>query len=357
MSSNQKNSKKVKIFQKAPVIKDADEPENMEDEPENDDEPAHTTEHKKTGDPKTQGKKRFEGVEKGDAPNNATAYINCSLNVNNAKKCIKRFIETILGLNGFKTMNAQYPYTAIVELFTLHLVRSTAQYNLKNNNRADLYGITLANIQRGVEDSKDFSEYIKSLSAKFDPTGMDYMIGFFDSDKKLREFIEKRAFENRTNYSISNDALNLICYLCNRQMAQLTKTACELSAYARKQSVGIRNYTHACNIHFSGELLALIQQRLSEIENLFTNKKESVNSDEAVKENKEEEDPVEEEEDPVEEDEDQVEEDADEQVEADADEQDDEEEPVEEEEEEAQPKVKSKHTKPQPSKVKKNGNM
>lgn len=339
MSANQKNSKKVKTLQKAPVIKNhTDEPEDVDQELENENvDQEQPVEQKKTGETKSQGKKRFEGVDKGDAPNNATAYINCSLNVNNAKKCIKRFIETILGLEGFKTMNAQYPYTAIVELFTLHLVRSSAQYNRKNNTRADLYGITLETIQKGVEDSKDFSEYIKSLSAKFDPTGMDYMIGFFDSDKKLREFIEKRAFENRTNYSISNDALNLICYLCNHQMAQLTKTACELSAYARKQSVGIRNYTHACNIHFSGELLALVQQRLSEIENLFTNKKESANSDEAVKENKEDDDAIEEEEEPAE-DEEPAEEEEEEQAE------EEEEEPAEDEEEMKPTRVKSKHT-------------
>jgi hypothetical protein len=214
------------------------------------------------------------GVEKGEAPNAGTAYINGTFNVNLARKEVKKYISNTLGLD-LGTINAQYPYTAIAEALALYVVRASGKFNTKSAKKADLYEVTLENMRRAIRESNEFGYDIKSLSDSFNPTAMNYTSTFFDTPKKLREFLEKKAFTNTTNVHINNESLNFICYIMSHTLASLTRTSCYLSQYGKKKNIQIRNFRFACNIHFSGELNELLTQRLSEIEALFDNKKDN----------------------------------------------------------------------------------
>lgn len=229
---------------------------------------------KKSGSASSTGKaKRMAGVEKGEAPNAGTAYINGTFNVNLARKELKKYISNTLGLE-LGTINAQYPYTAIAESLALYVVRASGKFNTKSAKKADLYEVTLENMRRAIRESNEFGADIKSLSESFNPTAMNYTTSFFDTEKVLRTFLETKAFTNTTNVHINSESLNFVCYLLSHTLANLTKTSCYLSQYAKKKNVQIKNFRFACNIHFSGELNELLTQRLSEIEALFANNKE-----------------------------------------------------------------------------------
>ena len=210
--------------------------------------------------------------EKGSAPNAGTAYIDATFNTNYAKIEMKKYIQNILQLK-YGTIRAQYPYVAITELLSLYFIRISAKYNVQNPQSAGLYDITREGIQRAIRECDDFDYYVKGISNDFKNTDMNYSSAFFvDGDKVVRPFLELKALTN-SNINITPEALNFICYLLSRIMALLTKTACYLSTYAGKTNVQIKNFKIASRIHFTGELIALIDQRIAEIETLFSSKK------------------------------------------------------------------------------------
>jgi hypothetical protein len=222
--------------------------------------------------------KRMAGIVKGSAPNAGTAYINGTFNVNLARKELKKYIKNTLGLE-LGTINAQYPYTAIAEILALYIIRSSGKFSTKSAKKADLYEVTLENMRRAIRESNDFGADLKSLSDAFNPTAMNYTTTFFDTEKTLCDFLEHKAFTNTSNVHINHESLNFVCYMLSHTLANLTKTSCYLSLFAKKKNVQIKNFRFACNIHFSGELNELITQRLGEIESLFANNKEGVDVD------------------------------------------------------------------------------
>ena len=210
--------------------------------------------------------------EKGGAPNADTASIDATFNTNYAKIEMKKYIQNILQLD-YGTIRAQYPYVAITELLSLHFIRISAKYNVQNPQSAGLYDITREGIQRSIRECDDFDYYVKGIANDFKNTDMNYSSAFFvDGDKVVRPFLESKALTN-SNINITPEALNFICYLLSRIMALLTKTACYLSTYAGKTNVQIKNFKIASRIHFTGELIMLIDQRIAEIETLFSFKK------------------------------------------------------------------------------------
>jgi hypothetical protein len=210
--------------------------------------------------------------EKGSAPNADTASIDATFNTNYAKIEMKKYIQNILQLD-YGTIRAQYPYVAITELLSLHFIRISAKYNVQNPQSAGLYDITREGIQRAIRECDDFDYYVKGIANDFKNTDMNYSSAFFvDGDKVVRPFLESKALTN-SNINITPEALNFICYLLSRIMALLTKTACYLSTYAGKTNVQIKNFKIASRIHFTGELIMLIDQRIAEIETLFSFKK------------------------------------------------------------------------------------
>ncbi|VBB18451.1 hypothetical protein YASMINEVIRUS_914 [Yasminevirus sp. GU-2018] len=233
---------------------------------------------------------RMAGVEKGDAANKGTAYINGTFNVNSAKKAMHSYISDSLGLE-LGTINAQYPYAAIAETLVLHVVRSSGKFNTKSAKKADLYEITLENVKRGIRESHEYGPEIKALVDSYNPTAMNYVNTFFDTDKVIRKFIETKAFTNSTNVHINNDALNFVCYILSHTMSNLTRASCILSQYANKKNVQIKNFRFACELYFTGELRELLAQRLSEIEGKFANTKEGADGEEGEEAEEEEEAP------------------------------------------------------------------
>lgn len=182
---------------------------------------------------------RMAGIERGDAPNIDTAFINGTFNVKYARKDLKRFISNTLGLK-LGTINAQYPYSACAETLALYLVRSSGKYNTKNRKKADLYEVTLENLQRAIRESTEFGDKITALSDSFVANAMDYTLNFFDSDKVLRKFLEQQAFTNTTNVHVDNDALNFVCYIVSHALSTLTHTACILSQRLQAPNLGRR---------------------------------------------------------------------------------------------------------------------
>ena len=87
------------------------------------------------------------------------------------------------------------------------------------------------------------------------------------------------AFANTTNVHLDNKALNFMCYIISHGMALLTRTSCIMSVYSGKKNVQVKNFKYACEIHFAGELGELIKQRISEIEGLLANRKETKEED------------------------------------------------------------------------------
>jgi hypothetical protein len=225
-------------------------------------------------------KSRLAGVKKGDAPNAATAYIHGTFNVNLAKKDLRRYISNTLGYE-MGTINAQYAYSALAEVLSLYLVSSTAKYNKKNTKKANLYEVSLENVQRAVRESNEYGANVKLWSENFNPTAMDYTSTFYDTPKTLRKFLEKNAFQNTTNVHINKDALNFVCYLMSLCLSELTRTACILSRFGNKKNVQIKNFSYAVEVHFSGELCELMTQRVSEIDNMFSNKSNNVEDEES----------------------------------------------------------------------------
>lgn len=256
---------------------------------------------------------RFANVEKGDAANKNTAYIHATFNVNKAKTALKNYINKTLELQ-LGQMNAHYPYTAIVEELVLHIIRASGKFNMMSAKKADLYNITLENIQRGMRESSEFGPEIKLLVDSFNKTAMDYIPTFFDTEKALRSFIETKAFTNTTNVHINNDALNFVCYILSHIMGNLTRCACSYSEYAKKNNVLIKNFRFACKLYFNGPIRELLIQRLSEIEALFASQKKSLGDEEGeemedVIDDEEDEDEEDDDEDDEEEDEEDVEDD------------------------------------------------
>lgn len=225
-------------------------------------------------------KNRLADVTKGDYANKETALIGSSFNVNLAKKEMKRYINGTLGYE-LGTINAQYPYSAIAEVVALHVVRSSAKFNKKSAKQADLYNISLENLQRGIRDSAEYGSEIKSLVNAYNPVAMDYIKTFFDSEKALKTCLTSKAF-NSTNFHIDSDALNFLCYVLSHTLCNVTRTACILSEYAGKKNIQIKNFKYACKIYFFGELGELISQRLSEIEGLFKSNKDDVSEESEV---------------------------------------------------------------------------
>lgn len=217
--------------------------------------------------------KRMAGVKKGNAPNTNTAYIGGTFNVNLAKKELKKYITNTLQLD-LGIINAQFPYAAIAELISLQLIRASGKYNIKSSKKADLYEVKLENVHRAVRESNEFGQEIKSLTETYVPTAINYTALFFDNENILRTYLETQSFANTNNVTIPKDTLNYVCYVLSYTLAELTRIACVMSLYAKKKNVLIRNFKYACDIYFSGSLRELLSQRLSEIELLFSNKKE-----------------------------------------------------------------------------------
>jgi len=225
-------------------------------------------------------------------PNKDTEFINGTFNVKTARKYLKSFITNTLGYTGLVdekefpkigTINAQYPYSACAEIFVLYLVRASGSFATRNSSKADLYEVNLENLQRGIREKRDFGVHITALSESYNPTSMDYTANFFDNVKTLKRFIEQHAFTNTTNVHLDLNsnviALNFICYIVSNSLSLLTRTSCIMSVYAKKKNIQVKNFKYACDIHFSGELGALIKQRVTEIEGLLANRKERKEDD------------------------------------------------------------------------------
>lgn len=211
-------------------------------------------------------------------PNKDTEFINGTFNVKTARKYLKSFITNTLNYE-LGTINAQYPYSACAEILVMYLVRASGRYNSKNSSMADLYEITLVNLQRAIRESRDFGVEINALSSSYNPELMDYTVNFFGNVSKLKTYIEQYAFANSTNVVLDSGALNFICYIVSSGLALLTRTSCIMSVYAKKKNIQVKNFKYACDIHFSGELGELIKQRVIEIEGLLANRKERKEDD------------------------------------------------------------------------------
>ncbi len=216
--------------------------------------------------------------EKGAAPNMKTALIGCALNVNIAKTEMLLFIQKTLGLT-FGSIKADCAYVVILESIALYLVGSTGKYNTKNAEKANLYEVTLENLQRVVRESNDFGSELKEVSENYKSGTVNYASSFLGgnkvgSDKILKELLESKAFINTTNVSVNNEALNYVCYMLSHAMGYLTKTSCVLSQFAGLKKVQIKNYRSAVDIHFTGELKQVLFQRIDEVTDKVANSKE-----------------------------------------------------------------------------------
>jgi len=215
---------------------------------------------------------RMANVEKGDAANKGTAYIGATFNVNSARKAIRSYITTNLDLD-LGMINAQYAYTAAAEVIALHIVRSSAKFTTKSAKKADLYEVTLENIQRAIRESVEYGPEIKSLVDSYNPTAMNYISTFFDTEKVLRTFLETKSFTNIANVHVNDAALNFVCYILSHMMCNLTRACCILSQHANKANIQIKNFRFATELYIKGELRELLIQRISDVEALFSNKK------------------------------------------------------------------------------------
>jgi hypothetical protein len=219
--------------------------------------------------------------EEKEGPNAKTILIGCTLNVNIAKSHMLQFIKKALGMN-FGSIKADCAYVAILESVALYLVGATAKYNTKNAEKANLYEVTLENLQRVVRESNEFGSELKDASENYKPEAMDHTSVFFGgggnkqskSDKVLKDLLEKKAFTNATNVSINEKAMNYVCYMLTRTMGQLTKTACVLSQFAGLKNIQIKNFRCAVEIHFSDELRQILFQRIDEVTDKVANSKE-----------------------------------------------------------------------------------
>jgi len=232
--------------------------------------------------------------EEKEGPNAKTILIGCSLNVNIAKSHMLQFIKKALGMN-FGSIKADCAYVAILESVALYLVGATAKYNTKNAEKANLYEVTLENLQRVVRESNDFGSELKDASENYKSGAMDYTSVFLGgngnkqtkSDKVLKDLLEKRSFTNTTNVSINEEAVNYVCYMLTRTMGQLTKTACVLSQFANLKNIQIKNFKCAVEIHFSDELRQVLFQRIDEVTDKVANsKEEATEGDSEAQDNK-----------------------------------------------------------------------
>ena len=267
---------KVEAKKKKPSTekKPADEKKQADEKKPKETSETKASEKKEKTSSKEKTKKRFEGVEKGDAPNTATAYINCILNVNHAKTRMKKLIEKMKYDVG--TLNAQYAYTAIAEVIVIYVVRTSCEFNAKNSEKADLFEVTLDSIKNGVRKSADLPCDIKLMIDNYNASNMlDYTQNFFDEEKRLKKLIVKRAFENKTNVAINASVINLLCYVVSTLLGRLTHAACVIGKRCDRKNIGIKDYVAACEILFTGVLASQLEQRLSEIDDLFANKKET----------------------------------------------------------------------------------
>jgi len=215
---------------------------------------------------------RLDGVQKGDAPNKYTAFIKGNFNVSTAKKSLMSYIKDNLN-SDLGIINAQYVYSAIAEFISKYVVNASGKYNGRVEEKADLVVVKLENVQRAVRESKDFGSDIHTLNDSFSHGTMDYAEGFFATKKGLREFLETKVFAN-SNINIPNETLNYVAYIVKHILAMLTKTACIMADCGNKKKVMIKHFKYACKVHFTGELLNLLMQRVEEIDSMFANKKD-----------------------------------------------------------------------------------
>ena len=213
--------------------------------------------------------------------NEGTRVINGVFNVNLAKKKLKSHILDVLQLQELKILKAHIAYSVCAEVVALFIVRASAEFTEKSSRRADLYDVNRHNIQRAIRESKDFGAVIKMASDQYNPNLMNYTTCFFDTRKVLVWFLENNAFANTTNVRINGEigndsnALNFICYILEHVLSLLTNTACQMSLYAKKKNIQIKNYHYAIMCHFTGSLQRLLIQRLDEVESLIKDSKKT----------------------------------------------------------------------------------
>lgn len=226
---------------------------------------------------------------KNEAPNNDTERIGCILNVRIARTFLRDLISNTLNMD-LSTINAQYPYSALTELLFLQLVRSTVEFNNKNQAKADLYEVTYLNCRSAVLTNPCFSAEVREAARTYDPTrAMGYVNTIYDS-KRLRTFITNKAFTNRSNLSLEEPALNFLCFLVSTIMTNVVRLACKLADYGNQKNVNIRAFVAATDIYFSGELGALVEQRMAEVQGEFSSKGEEGEVEEVEEDEGEEED-------------------------------------------------------------------
>lgn len=228
--------------------------------------------------------------EKGAPPNARTELIGCALNVNFAKSDMLLFIQKTLGMP-FGSIKADCAYVAILETIALYLVKASGKYNAKNAEKANLYEVTVENLQRAVRESNDFGSELKEVSENYKSGTINYASTFLGGkksglapDEVLRELLQSKAFINTTNVTVNNEALNYVCYMLSHTIGHLTKTACVLSQFAGLKNVQIKNYRCAVEIHFSGELKQVLFQRIDEVADKVANSKEEGEAGEAAEE-------------------------------------------------------------------------
>ena len=236
---------------------------------------------------KAQAAKKVRG--KNEAPNNTTERIGCYLNVNIAKKYIREMVKNTLNTD-LGTINAQYPYAALTELLFLQFVRSTVEFNNKNQAKADLYEITFINCRSAILSNLSFNADIREATRSYDPArAMSYVNTIYDNGR-LRSFIMQKAFTNSTNLSIEEPALNFLCYLVSTVMTSIVRAACHLAEYGKQKNISIRSFNAACSMYFSGELGALVEQRMAQIQGEFSSKNEDHDAEDKKEENDNDED-------------------------------------------------------------------
>jgi hypothetical protein len=215
------------------------------------------------------------------SPNKITSLIGGTLNVMSGKVEMTNYIKNILGLD-MKINKAHCAYSAIVEFLMSNFSRMSGKYNVKNPAQADLYEVKIENIQRAIRENKNITNEIKALSENYyEYSNFDYAGKFYAGHKKLVQFLRTKAFDNTTNVDFSKGTINYLCYLVSNIMGMLTKTSCNFTLFAKKNTIGIENYRFSCKEHFNGEFYNLIDQRLNEIK-LILEKLKKLEGDEDV---------------------------------------------------------------------------
>ena len=218
---------------------------------------------------KSKKNNKYAGMDKGDRPNNETAYVDLELNVKPFRDWMKEHYE----LNNKKAniIGANSALAACTQVVCCNLLNGISDKAKKD--KSGLVDITFDTLYNYVLTTPYLRETYGGVLGKYD-SGMDYSKNLCVDKKKLSVYIEKFVFNKNSAIELNDSTSRLLNFLLVQTNVMLADTAF-VCAELYGKSITSATVMAAAKVHLKGKLLADALMKLEDVVNRLRNKSQT----------------------------------------------------------------------------------